>query len=225
MTISATRRTQADRSATTKAALADAAIELLVEKGWAATTIIGVCNRVGVSRGAFRHHYGRLPELLAESLRRLHAEMTHSKDREIVDVAGLVDVMWKAISNPRFKAVLEAWLAMANDRSLNTEIGPVVAEFARLVNPDNVTAVLTDANKRDFFVAARESDARPRPGTSYQRGQTPESQAKSDRANTRRSGLLFDCIAFPAREAHFGENRNGIGGTTKVEKPPLTCKM
>ena len=157
VTISATRRTQADRSAATKAALAESAIELLVEKGWAATTIIEVCNRVGVSRGAFHHHYSSLPELLAESLRRLYAEMTHSLRREFADVAGLVDVTWKAISNPRFKAVLEAWLAMANDGSLNREIGPVVAEFASLVNPDNVTAILTNANKRDFFVTARES--------------------------------------------------------------------
>ena len=157
MTISTTRRTQADRSASTKAALSDAAVELLVERGWAATTIIEVCNRVGVSRGAFHHHYGSLPELLADALRRLYAEMTHPGHPEVADVAGLVDATWKAISNPRFKAVLEAWLAMANDRSLNSEIGPVVAGFAGLVNPDNVTGILTDADKRDFFVTARES--------------------------------------------------------------------
>lgn len=156
MTISTTRRTQADRSASTKGALADAAVELLVERGWAATTIIEVCNRVGVSRGAFHHHYDSLPELLADALRRLYAEMTHPEHREVANVAGLVDATWKAISNPRFKAVIEAWLAMANDRSLNTEIGPVVAEFAKLVDPDNASAVLTDADRRDFFVTARE---------------------------------------------------------------------
>jgi AcrR family transcriptional regulator len=157
MGISTTRRTQADRSATTKAALADGAIDLLVERGWAATTVVEVCNRVGVSRGAFHHHYDSLPELLADALRRLYAEMACSKQKEVTDVADLVDVTWKAIGNPRFKAVLEAWLAMANDPSLRSEIGPVVTEFARLVNPDNITKVLTDAARRDFFVTARES--------------------------------------------------------------------
>jgi hypothetical protein len=34
------------------------------------------------------------------------------------------------------KAVLDAWLAKANDPSLRADIGPVVAEFASLVNPD-----------------------------------------------------------------------------------------
>jgi hypothetical protein len=32
----------------------------------------------------------------------------------VTGVADLVDVTWKAIGNPRFNAVLEAWLAMAN---------------------------------------------------------------------------------------------------------------
>jgi AcrR family transcriptional regulator len=157
MAISTARRTQADRSAMTKAALAGAAIELLVEKGWAATTVIEVCNRVGVSRGAFHHHYDSLPELLADALRRLYDEMAHTEQREVTDVAGLVDVTWKSVGNPRFKAVIEAWLAMANDPALRVELGPVVTEFARLVNPDNITGLLTDAEKRDFFVTARES--------------------------------------------------------------------
>ena len=157
MGISTTRRTQADRSATTKAALADGAIDLLVERGWGATTVIEVCNRVGVSRGAFHHHYASLPELLADALRRLYAEMARSKHKEVTDVADLVDVTWKAIGNPRFKAVLEAWLAMANDPSLRSEIGPVVTEFASLVSPDNITKILSDADRRDFFVTARES--------------------------------------------------------------------
>jgi AcrR family transcriptional regulator len=157
MAISTTRRTQADRSATTKAALADGAIEVLIEKGWAATTVIEVCNRVGVSRGAFHHHYDSLPELVADALRRLYTEMARPEHRDVTDMVDLVDVTWKAIGNPRFKAVLEAWLAMANDPNLRAEIGPVVSDFAGLVNPDHITKMLPDAQRRDFFVTARES--------------------------------------------------------------------
>jgi AcrR family transcriptional regulator len=156
MTTPMTRRTQADRSAATKSALADAAIDVLIEKGWAATTVIEVCSRVGVTRGAFHHHYDSLPELLADALRRLYAETVQVK-REVTGVAGLIEVTWKAVGNPRFKAVIEAWLAMANDPSLQVEIGPVVAEFASFVKPDNATAILTNAERRDFFLVARES--------------------------------------------------------------------
>jgi hypothetical protein len=60
MTISTTLRTQADRSARTKAALADGAVEVLVENGWAATTVIEVWQPRRNFPGAFYHHYDNL---------------------------------------------------------------------------------------------------------------------------------------------------------------------
>src|SRR6185312_7620544 len=101
------RRTQADRTATTRAALADAAIEVLVERGWAAVTAIEVCNRAGVTRGAFHHHYDSLPELLADALRRLYAAFTTGKPPTVTDLPSLIDATWALIGQPRFKAVLE----------------------------------------------------------------------------------------------------------------------
>jgi AcrR family transcriptional regulator len=153
----ATRRTQAERSATTRAALADATIDVLVEQGWAAVTAVAVCTRAGVTRGAFHHHYDSLPGLLADALRRLYDQMTGKGRRAPTDLPGLVDATWSAIGNPRFKAVLEAWLAMANDPALRAEIGPVVAEFAGLVGPDAMTSILSDAERRDAYVTAREA--------------------------------------------------------------------
>jgi AcrR family transcriptional regulator len=152
------RRTQEQRSEATRAALADAAIELLVEQGWAAVSAVEVCRRVGVSRGAFHHHYATVPNLLADALRRLYAEMHRVKRPVASDLVGLVDATWAAVSTRRFKAVIEAWLAMANDPSLRAEIGPVVAEFARLVNPDeHVVAALADPERRDFYLTTRET--------------------------------------------------------------------
>ena len=116
-----------------------------------------MCNRVGVSRGAFHHHYDNLPALLADALRRLYAQMVGRSRAEPTTVLGVINRTWEAVGNPRFKAVLEAWLAMANDPGLSAEIGPVVAEFAGLVNPDSMTSILTSAEHRDFFVTARET--------------------------------------------------------------------
>jgi AcrR family transcriptional regulator len=151
------RRTQADRSAATRAALADAAIDLLIERGWAAVSAIEVCNRVGVTRGAFHHHYPNLPSLLADALRRLYATMRRKERAPVADLTGLVDATWAAIGNPRFKAVLEAWLAMANDPSLRAEIAPVVAEFATLVGPAAKPSILPDDERRAFYLLARET--------------------------------------------------------------------
>jgi AcrR family transcriptional regulator len=116
-----------------------------------------VCNRAGVTRGAFHHHYDNLPALLADALRRLYDDMVRGDRTPPITVAELVNGTWHAIGNPRFKAVLEAWLAMANDPSLRAEIGPVVAEFAGLVKPEAITSVRIDAERRDFFITARET--------------------------------------------------------------------
>ncbi len=151
------RRTQADRTANTRAALEEVTIDLLIEHGWAAVTVIEVCSRAGVSRGAFHHHYPSLSNLLAESLRRLYTEM-RGKDRPTAtNLMQLFDATWRQIGNPRFKAVLEAWLAMANDPSLRTEIGPVVTEFAALVRPENVAPSVLNAEERALYLMTRET--------------------------------------------------------------------
>jgi AcrR family transcriptional regulator len=149
--------TQADRSAATRAALADATIDLLVEQGWAGVTAVEVCARAGVTRGAFHHHYESLPALLADALRRLYAELDGRSRPRPTDLVGLIDATWASVGNPRFKAVLEAWLAMANDPGLRAEIGPVVAEFAGLVKPEAMTAILTDDALRTQYLVAREA--------------------------------------------------------------------
>jgi hypothetical protein len=46
---------------------------------------------------------------------------------------------------------------MANDPSLRTEIGPLVSDFAGLVNPDALSSILVSGELRDFFVTAREA--------------------------------------------------------------------
>jgi len=152
-----TRRTQAARSAATRAALADAAIDVLIERGWAAVTAIEVCNRAGVTRGAFHHHYDNLPALLADALRRLYADMAAPGRHPPADLPGLIDATWAAIGNPRFKAVIEAWLAMANDVALHEQIGPVVAQFSALDSPGNMRAILTSPRQRNFYLLARET--------------------------------------------------------------------
>jgi AcrR family transcriptional regulator len=152
------RRAQADRTAGTRAALEQATIDLLIERGWAAVTAIEVCNRAGVSRGAFHHHYTSLPQLLADALKRLYAEMRDEDRPPAADLGRLIDATWRHISSPRFKAVLEAWLAMANDSSLDSEIGPVVAEFSNLVSPANATTpTLADESDRALYLMARET--------------------------------------------------------------------
>ena len=100
----AARRTQADRSAATQQALVDAAIELLIERGWAATTAVAVCERAGCTRGALVHHYPNLSALLAHALEWLYEDLTAARvgRRNATDdgAASSIDTVWRAVGDP-----------------------------------------------------------------------------------------------------------------------------
>lgn len=156
--MTAARRTQAERSAATQARLVEAAVDSLVERGWAASTSVEICARAGVTRGALLHHFDSLPALLAAALQSLYVEMADRAVPRGTTLAALVDGVWRALSTSRFKAMLEAWLAMTNDPELAGEIGPVVIRFATLVNPDNLAAdLLGTAARRTHYLLAREA--------------------------------------------------------------------
>jgi AcrR family transcriptional regulator len=126
----ATRRTQAERRATTRAALADAAIDVLIERGWAAVTAIEVCNRAGVTRGALHHCYDGLPALLADALRRLYAVMTQPGRPAPADLPGLIDATWAVIGNPSFKEKKEASSPLSLDSVVQTTINDAAEAWA-----------------------------------------------------------------------------------------------
>ena len=112
---------------------------------------------LGVSRGAFHHHYDSVPALYADALSRLYDEMRKG-GTPATSMVELLDRAWAAVGARRFKAVIEAWLAMANDSSLREQIGPVMSEFAGLVQPEALARALeADPARRDFYLTAREA--------------------------------------------------------------------
>jgi AcrR family transcriptional regulator len=150
------RRRQADRRAATRAQLIDAAIASLVERGWAATTAVEVCRRAGVTRGALVHHFETLPVLLSAVLDELYDRCAVSTaERPVKTLEGLVDRTWQLVSEPTFKAVIEAWLAAANDPGLGTDLAPVITAFGKLVSPAGLA--LDDEEAAVFYLVAREA--------------------------------------------------------------------
>ena len=148
----ALRRTQADRSAATQQALVEAATSLLIERGWAATTAVAVCERAGCTRGALVHHYPSLSALLAHALEQLYEDLTRGVGQRPATATAAIDAVWRAVGDPRFKAVLEAWSAAGNDPELAEELAPAIGRFAKLVAPAG-----TDADARAFQLTAREA--------------------------------------------------------------------
>ncbi|MEM8620566.1 MAG: TetR/AcrR family transcriptional regulator [Actinomycetota bacterium] len=153
------RRSQAERRAVTRQSLIDAAAELLVEHGWAQVTSVAVCARAGLTRGAFVHHFDGLPELFAAVLDDRYDKIVRrlELDGEPTSIVEIVERSWLIMHESRFKVVLEAWLAGANDAELGRMLGPVVVSFAKLVGPDHWADIIPDDEARVFFLMARES--------------------------------------------------------------------
>ena len=137
--------TQAERTAVTRTRLLDAALEVLAERGYAATTTVEVARRAGVSRGAQLHHFPTKAELLAAAVEHLYARrraeyraavgaMPEGADR--IDTA--VDLLWAMFSGPTFPAWLELQVAARTD----DELRPLVAELNRKASEDELAIFL-----------------------------------------------------------------------------------
>lgn len=131
MSVSTGRRTQAERSATTRAALLQATIDCLLELGYARTTTQEVQARAGVSRGALTHHFASKSELLLAATDSLYEDFSA---RIRSEAAGLppgalrvrpaIKLLWERINGPLFMPVIELWVAARTDGELRAALLP-----------------------------------------------------------------------------------------------------
>lgn len=150
MTPARTRRTQAERTATMRAALLDAAVDAIAELGYRATTTTEVTRRAGVSPGALLHHFPAKADLLT-------AAVGHAFERRREEfrtaMAGLepgagrlgaaIDLLWSMYSGPTFAAYLELWVAARTDPELAQAVVRMSREF--MVASEKVFAELFPA--------------------------------------------------------------------------------
>lgn len=125
-----TRRTQAERTATTRAALLDATIATLVSDGYAGVTTARIAENAGVTRGAQAHHFGSKSELVAETVRYLSHLVTDIAPIEpgtgaAPDVWRLLDWLWDLHRSEPFTACTELWLAARTDAELRVALKPL----------------------------------------------------------------------------------------------------
>jgi AcrR family transcriptional regulator len=143
-------RTQQERRDSTRRALLDAAVDSLIDVGFARTTTLEVQRRADVSRGALLHHFPSKTELLvatvdhlaemrARELKRLAADLP--QDRPAGEAAGaagrsrrssartdaVLDLLWQCFSGAFFQVTMELRTAARTD----PELRPVLIEAER----------------------------------------------------------------------------------------------
>jgi AcrR family transcriptional regulator len=126
------RLRQDEKSAETRRRLLDAAIECLIERGYANITSSEIAERAGLSRGAQLYHFPTKEELLIRAVEHLF-ELLFADLREKVasvrDVedrrAAAIDLLWKMAQGPMYKAWVELMLASRTDVYLHGSISAV----------------------------------------------------------------------------------------------------
>ena len=126
-------RTQQQRRDETRRALLDAAVESLIEVGFARTTTLEVQRRADVSRGALLHHFPSKAELLvaavdhlaemrARELKVLSQQLPPSEHRG-ARTGAVLDLLWQCFSGTFFQVAMELRTAARTD----PELRPVLA--------------------------------------------------------------------------------------------------
>lgn len=126
------------RGVSTRAALLQGAIAVLVDEGYAATTTTEVADRAGVSRGAQLHHFPTKAKLLAAAVEQL-LERRNEEFREAfsglepgrISMDAAIDLLWTMYRGPTYVAWAELWLAARTDPELAVKLVQIGDRFDR----------------------------------------------------------------------------------------------
>lgn len=124
------RRSQLQRREATRAALLDAAIDVLIECGHANLTTEAIVHRAGVTRGAHAHYFDSKADLLVQALDRLLDKIADNTARAstplpegtIEAYGALLDQLWDIHRGPLFTATIELHVAARTDTNLREHV-------------------------------------------------------------------------------------------------------
>jgi AcrR family transcriptional regulator len=130
------RRTQAERTATTRGALLDATVDCLIERGYRRVTTTEVAHRAGVSAGALLHHFPTKADLLCAAVGHLFDQRNAEFRKAMADLApevdrvdAAIDLLWSSFSGPTFLAWLELWVGARTDPEVAEAVVRLDREF------------------------------------------------------------------------------------------------
>lgn len=126
------RRTQAERSAATRARLVEAATDALNRLGYSATSTVLVADSARVSRGAMLHQFPTKAVLMAAVVEASYAADLAAYQQATAGIADPVDQLmaiieagWVQFRAPSGIAQTEIWMATRSDAELAAVVLPI----------------------------------------------------------------------------------------------------
>ncbi len=132
---------QAEKSAMTRKAILEAAMECFVNRGYNKTTTAMIAAQAGVSRGAMMHHFSSRSAVMEAVVAYLHTRRLEEyrglmadidmpeKQLTRADIRRSVQAAWDYVNMPSFVAYQELLAAARTDSELAEVIGEVERDF------------------------------------------------------------------------------------------------
>ena len=136
------------KSARARDSMCKATIQLLAELGYAETTIAGVAQNAGFSKGAVQYHFPTKEELIAATVEHLlmRAESSASQSYESVDSA-LLNAWQRLVNTSAYRALLEVLNAARIDRKLRLRISAELVAWGKNLDKQSLT-IYQSANEQ-----------------------------------------------------------------------------
>src|SRR4051812_22983973 len=152
MTVTAipSRRTQAERRATSRAKLVEAALVCLAERGYSGASLPEIVRQAGMSNGALWRHFPSKAELLAAASLEAEQRLLLAAPTLATEVGGaaridaVIDQVARWAEQPAMFAILELLVASRTDEELRRALSAAderaaamfVDEIHRLLGPE-----------------------------------------------------------------------------------------
>jgi len=134
------RRSQADRSAATRAKVIAAARDVLCAQGYSGATMHAIRDAAGMSLGAIQHQFPTKAKIMAAVAAEfaayriaVYAEAIRRGATPRESMENLIDANFEMVGLPEMAALLEIHLARRNDPDLDREVAPSTRRFDRRV--------------------------------------------------------------------------------------------
>ena len=129
---------QAQKSASTRKVIVDAALQCLIKYGYANTSTPRIAEEAGLSRGAMMHHFSNRNTMIQAAIEYLHAKRLRAFRRAVSSLPDsephLHDALtayWQHVSHPLFVAFHELAVASRTDKDLERILRPAQESFYR----------------------------------------------------------------------------------------------
>ncbi|MGF1544911.1 MAG: TetR/AcrR family transcriptional regulator [Parvularculaceae bacterium] len=129
---------QAQKSASTRKLIVDAALRCLIKHGYAATTTPRIAEEAGLSRGAMMHHFENRLAVVQAAIEHLHAKRLRAFRRAVSSLPDnqphareALEAYWSHVTHPLFVAFHELAVASRTDKELERILRPAQDAFYR----------------------------------------------------------------------------------------------